>query len=122
MVPDTLNQLYQEARDSAAAGAYTGAVLLCRKMLMNIAVNQGAQENQSFQEYVKYLAGNNYIPPHGQGWVDYIRTRGNEATHEIALMTEQDAIALITFVEMLLRFIYEFPSMVPTTQSGTPTP
>jgi len=28
-------------------------------------------------------------------------------------MTKQDAEALIIFVEMLLRFIYEFPNMVP---------
>ena len=29
-------------------------------------------------------------------------------------MTEKDAKELITFVEMLLRFIYEFPNMVPS--------
>ena len=39
--------------------------------------------------------------------------KGNEATHEIAVMGEQDAKELISFIEMLLRFIYEFPSMVP---------
>ena len=33
---------------------------------------------------------------------------------EIKIMTEADSGALITFVEMLLRFIYEFPGMVPT--------
>ena len=57
------------------------------------------------------------MPPNGKVWVDYIRQRGNEANHEIALMTQQDAEALITFVEMLLRFIYEFPGMVPTPPS-----
>jgi hypothetical protein len=113
--PELLDKLYLEARLSAGAGAFTSAVLACRKMLMNIAVAEGAKENQTFQKYVDYLADHNFIPPRGKVWVDYIRKRGNEATHEIELMDEQDATALITFVGMLLRFIYEFPNLVPET-------
>jgi hypothetical protein len=54
-----------------------------------------------------------YVPPDGKGWVDHIRKKGNEATHEIALMTAADAEELISFVEMLLKFVYEFPARVP---------
>ncbi len=79
---------------------------------MNIAVNEQAPEGQQFIKYVEYLSNEGFIPPNGKQWVDYIRTRGNEATHEIALMSETDAHALIIFVEMLLRFIYEFPALV----------
>jgi hypothetical protein len=117
-VPDQLARLYHEARMSVAANAYTGAVLICRKMLMNIAVAEGAKEGESFVSYVEYLANKGFVPPNGKIWVDYIRKRGNEANHEIALMEEKDAIALVTFVEMLLRFIYEFPNMVPTTEGN----
>jgi hypothetical protein len=53
-------------------------------------------------------------------WVDYIRTRGNEAAHEIEVMQEQDAVALITFVEMLLRFTDEFPREVPQEPAKAP--
>ena len=125
-VPEELSQLYNEARSSAGAGAPTAAVLACRKMLMNIAVAKGAKENRPFAEYVKYLADKGYVPPDGEVWVDYIRKRGNEANHEIRLMAEPDAIALIGFVEMLLRFIYEFPRMVPAEEvapeTGAPMP
>ena len=113
-VPDDLNELYEEARRCTGEGCYTGAVLLCRKMLMNIAVNQGANEGLRFIEYVTYLSDNGYTPPNGKHWVDHIRKKGNEATHEIAVMSETDAKELIIFIEMLLRFIYEFPSMVPS--------
>jgi hypothetical protein len=82
-------------------------------MLMNIAVEQGAAEGLKFIEYVSYLADKGFVPPNGRHWVDHIRKKGNEATHEIAIMGEQDACDLISFIEMLLRFIYEFPSMVP---------
>ena len=112
-VPEDLSRLYNEARASTAAGAFTAAVLVCRKMLMNIAVVEGANEGKPFIKYIEYLADNGYVPPKGRVWVDYIRTRGNEATHEIEMMDESDAVALVTFVEMLLRFIYEFPQRVP---------
>lgn len=81
---------------------------------MNVAVAQGAKANQPFMAYVEYLASNGYVPPKGRGWVDHIRKKGNEATHEIALMTKPDAEELISFVEMLLKFIYEFPSKIPS--------
>ncbi len=112
-VPDGLSALYEEARRSTSQNCYTGAVLLCRKMLMNIAVELGAQEGLPFIEYVKYLSDNGYVPPNGKHWVDHVRRKGNEAAHEISLMTANDARELLTFVEMLLRFIYEFPSMIP---------
>jgi hypothetical protein len=80
---------------------------------MNVAVSQGAEAGNTFISYVEYLAANGYVPPNGKGWVDHIRKKGNEATHEIVLMSKDDAQELISFVEMLLKFIYEFPSRVP---------
>lgn len=112
-LPKEIQALYNEARDSSAAGAPTAAILICRKMLMNIAVTEGAEEGLKFIEYVDYLANKGYVPPNGKDWVDHIRQKGNEATHEIKLMTAEDAEELISFTSMLLKFIYEFPSRVP---------
>ena len=80
---------------------------------MNIAVQKKAPENQKFIEYVDYLADKGYIPPDGKSWVDHIRQKGNEATHEIKLMGKKDAEDLVVFSEMLLKFVYEFPSLMP---------
>jgi hypothetical protein len=112
-LPPELEKLYREARDCCSVSAFTASVLSSRKMLMNIAVQQGAKEGLKFIEYVEYLAGNGYIPPNGKAWVDHIRKKGNEATHEIALMSQPDAEELLAFTEMLLKFIYEFPNRVP---------
>lgn len=111
-VPSEIGSLYNEARTCTGASAYTAAVLACRKLLMNIAVKQGANQGKKFIEYVEYLSAKGYVPPNGKAWVDHIRKKGNEATHEIALMTKEDALDLITFIEMLLKFIYEFPSKI----------
>jgi hypothetical protein len=113
-LPQDISSLYTEARNCVAVKAYTAAVLACRKLLMNIAVAQGATAGDSFLAYVDYLAAKGFVPPNGRGWVDHIRAKGNEANHEIRLMSQADAEELIIFSEMLLKFIYEFPSRVPS--------
>jgi hypothetical protein len=80
---------------------------------MHIGVDSGAATGLNFLEYVEYLAAKGYVPPNGKTWVDHIRRKGNEANHEIVLMQKEDAEQLIDFVEMLLKFIYEFPNRVP---------
>lgn len=110
---DGVQHLYNEARDCTKVGAHTAATLLCRKLLMNIAVQHGAKEGKSFVSYINYLESAGYVPPNGKEWVDHIRKKGNEATHEIALIPQEESRLLLHFVEMLLRFIYEFPSMLP---------
>ena len=117
-LPESVNQLYKEARNCVSVQAYTSSVLSCRKLLMNIAVSQGAEEGKNFFHYVEFLANNGYIPPNGRGWVDHIRKRGNEATHEIVVMSQDVAEELISFVEMLLKFIYEFPAKVPSSENS----
>jgi hypothetical protein len=104
--------LYNQARDCTMVGAFTGAVLLCRKLLMNIAVQHGATPRLSFVQYVDYLNEKGYVPPNGKPWVDQIRSRGNDATHEIPTVSRADAVQILRFAEMLLRFVYEFPSML----------
>jgi len=87
--------------------------MACRKILMHIAVDKGADHNQSFLHYVDYLSSNGYITPDGKKWVDHIRSKGNDANHEIALMTRPDAERLLLFTDMLLRLVYEFPASLP---------
>lgn len=114
-LPEDVGALYREARRCMTVSSYTAAVLICRKVLMNVAVDKGAEEDQSFKQYVNYLAEKGYVPPEGKGWVDHIRDRGNDANHEIALMERADAETLIAFLGMLLKIIYEFPRKAPTT-------
>ncbi len=115
--PVDIERLYDEPRGAMSSPANPPAVLACRKILMNVAVGLGATAGESFVSYVKFLADAGYVPPNGKHWVDHIRTKSNEANHEIALMSKDEAEKLITFVEMMLKFIYELPNVVPA-----PTP
>jgi hypothetical protein len=82
---------------------------------MNVSVSLNAPENKSFIEYVDYLDSNHHIPPSAKSWVDVIRTKGNEATHEIPMVKEDDAKKIIKFCEMLLKTIYEYPALASET-------
>lgn len=106
-----VKDLYKEARNSFASNAFTATVLCCRKLLMHIAVSKGAKAGKSFVEYVEFLSSNNYVPPDAKEWVDHIRKKGNEANHEISIMSEEEAKDLITFSEMLLKLVFEFPAV-----------
>ena len=99
--------LYEEARNCMKANSYTSVGMCCRKLLMHIAVSCGAKEGKSFKEYVEYLDENNYIPTNCKEWVDIIRTKGNEANHEIIILDKNDAKQLISFTQMIISVIYK---------------
>lgn len=107
-----IQTLYHEARNATSANCYTAAILCCRKLLMHIAVSKGAKVGESFADYVEYLSKNNFVPPDAKIWVDHIRKKGNEANHEIVIMSPEDAKELIDFCEMLLKIIYEYPASI----------
>ncbi|WP_170211399.1 DUF4145 domain-containing protein [Robertmurraya siralis] len=108
-LPIDVEQLYNEARKCISVNAYTSAVLSCRKLLMNTSVTKGAESGKGFVYYVNYLEENHYIPPDSREWVDMIRKKGNEATHAIPSISKEDAIEMLEFTSMLLRFVYELP-------------
>lgn len=115
-VPKDIQILYDEARRCMSVNAFTSKVLLSRKILMHLAVERGAKVGESFIFYVEYLAEKGYVPPDGKLWVDHIRINGNDANHEIKVFTKEEGELLLTFLEMLLKFIYEFHKKLPVSK------
>ena len=112
-LPADVSALYTEARASVAANAPTGAMMLCRKILMDVAVEKEAPENKGFADYVQWLIDERWAPRSAEGWVDYIRKRGNEANHDIEVMSHADARGVLRFTQELLRAVYELPAAIP---------
>ncbi len=75
-LPDDVGTLYDQARDAIAVGAYTAAVLVGRKLLMSIAVSQGATAGETFAAYVEFLTNNGVVTSAMKEWVDEIRELG----------------------------------------------
>lgn len=111
-LPPDIAALYDEIRSTLTVGAHTASVLASRKMLMHIAVNCGAEPDLQFAAYVDYLAEEGYVPPNGRSWVDEIRKKSNDLNHQIIVADRSEAEQLLDFIEMLLKFIYEFPARV----------
>lgn len=114
--------MYEEARACVSVGAYRSAALACRNTLLYVAaeLNDGHQIKGGFQANVDWLFDNHWIPPNGKPWVDYIREKGNDTTHQIMIPDPELARQLVDFLGMLLRFVYDMPNrLVPPTATDT---
>lgn len=121
-LPKEVEQAYQEARACMSVNAFTAAELICRKILMHVAVNKGAKEGEPFTVYLGYLESQGYVTPPMKKWVDLIRQHGNESTHKLDTPDKVRAEGTVMFTAELLRIIYEMEHMASqyTTQPKKP--
>ena len=105
-LPDGIDNLYDEARASFGAQAYTGCEMLCRKILMNMAVNKGDKPNKRFVEYVDYLNSNYCVTQSLKDMAETIKDNGNEATHEINPPDQERVEYTLRFTKRILDTIY----------------
>ncbi len=120
-LPNEVNEAYEEARNCFSINSYTACELICRKILMHIAVDKGAEEGKSFQDYIDFLEEKEYITPSIKSWTDIIRQHGNDSTHKIEGANKERAKNTFMFTMQLLRIIYEMDHVAkeynPTTKT-----
>ncbi|MFT9455716.1 MAG: DUF4145 domain-containing protein [Liquorilactobacillus hordei] len=109
-LPETVQSIYDEARNSYKAGAFTGVILIARKILANVAIYFGAKDGENFVTYVDYLITEGYVPVKSRDWIDSIRKEGNEATHNQTSKNQEDAKRILDFVQMLLIINFKYNS------------
>jgi hypothetical protein len=127
-LPAAVSRAYDEARSTASVNAWTATEMMCRKILMHIAVDKGAKGGDTFAAYLTFLQGAGYVSPVMNHWVDLIRKHGNEAVHELPEVTEERGRSTLIFTEQLLRMTYEMdalahrfaPPAAGEAQTGTP--
>lgn len=110
-LPAETEAAYAEARAAASVGAWTGVEMLCRKILMHVAVDKGAAAGKSFAFYLDYLQEHGYVPAVMREWVDFIRRHGNDAAHELPAVTEDRGAGTLVFTEQLLKSTYEMAEL-----------
>ncbi len=114
-LPSDVEGAWREVRTAHAVAAYTAAEIMCRKILMHLAVDVvGSAVGRTFAEYVTDLDGAGYVAPGLRPVIDQIRQRGNTANHDLPASTEQDSLTTMAITEHLLRTIYELPGLVPS--------
>jgi len=112
-IPDDVAAAWEEAGLSIAAGAYTGSEMLCRKILMHVAVERAnSKSGKNFTEYVDDLESAGLLTTGLKPVVDLVRRRGNTANHDLASTKPEEAAQTMRITEHLLRGIYELPGLV----------
>ena len=106
-LPDTIKNAYLEARKSISSESYTACELMCRKILMNIAVQKGAPEGEGFAKYIDYMSDNGYVTVPMKPWVKQIKDNGNESTHTINPPDHERTKTTLEFTILLLKNVYE---------------
>jgi len=106
-LPKDVHDGYEEARNCMSVNAYSACTLLCRKILMHVAVDKGDTEGKKFVEYIDYLKKEGYITKVMDDWVNKIREGGNDSTHKIPPASEKKAKNILLFIIQLLRNVYE---------------
>lgn len=107
-LPENIEVVYSEIRKCLQSGCFNGAIMLMRKLVMHLAVEEGCEENKSFLEYVDFLCDKGIVPLKSKSKADSVRTLGNSANHEIENRTQEEAKNCFEFIELLLRVNYEF--------------
>lgn len=114
-LPEEVRRAWREARSPHAVAAYTAAEIMCRNLLMHLAVDVArSTAGKKFVEYVDDLEKPGFVTPSAKPVVDKGRDRGNTASHELPASTETDSFTTIRITEHLLRTIYELPRLVPS--------
>jgi len=107
-LPENLNEIYNEIRTCMQNNSFTAAIMLMRKIIMNIAVHEGADKNLKFVQYVDYLCDNGIVHKKSKKKAESVKNLGNDANHEIESRTKEEAQNCLEFIELLLMANYEF--------------
>lgn len=111
-LPEDVDRAWREARKTHAVAAYTASEMMCRKILMHLAVDvAGSKEGEKFAQYITDLDNAGYITEGMKSVVDQVRDRGNIANHELPHSTEPDSLKTLAITEYLLRGIYEMAAL-----------
>lgn len=111
-------EAWEEVRSVLSVSAWTAAVMLCRKIILHVAVAHGLPEKDgsnrspNFDKAVTHLLSVGLITPPMKPWVDHIRKVGNEANHDLPATAEDSAMRVATFTEQLLILAYEMPAVM----------
>ena len=107
-LPENIKNVYDEVRKCMQSNSFTGAVMLMRKIIMNIAVHEGAEENLKFAQYVEFLCENGVVHKKSKNKAGSVKNLGNDANHKIENRTQEEAQNCFEFIELLLIANYEF--------------
>lgn len=98
--------LFNEARFALRDGAASCATLMFRKLLMHIAVEQGAKAGLKFVQYVEHLKDEGVVGKPQHGLLTRIKDAGNDENHDVRRASIDEARDLLDLASLLIRSVY----------------
>ena len=93
---------YTDAAKCLSNNLYTPTAMVCRKILMLVAIDRYAPTDKSYEEYVNYLEEKRYITDQMKSWINLIRKHGNDANHKTHPVDKRNACYVFMWVTALL--------------------
>ncbi|WP_433194251.1 DUF4145 domain-containing protein [Nocardia sp. CA-107356] len=117
---------WEEVRSCLSVGANTAAVMMCRKLLVHVAIahelpaKDEKNRSPSFARALDHLEDVGIVTAAMRTWIDRIKDVGNEANHELTSISEKQAMDVAKFTYQLLHLAYELPAMIADSAPGPP--
>lgn len=108
-LPEDIRTLYEEARSCVSVGAYNAAAMVCRKIILHVAVEHGLPNPDygAFKKAVEHIFDNHLMPAPARVWIDVLKDIGNDASHKIELVDSQVAELAIQFCQQMLENVFQ---------------
>lgn len=103
---DHVGLTYKEARLCISYDLYTATVMICRKLIMSLAVDLGAKKGATYKEYIKYILDTDLATPI-INILEPIRLHGNCSNHHLAPPSEEVAEEIFMLTTAFLHTIRE---------------
>jgi hypothetical protein len=110
-VPPQISSAFAEAATALAANCPRASTVMARRTLEAVTVDKG-QTSGTLDERLAALASQGVLLPTLAEWSKEVRLVGNAGAHfdPIQSVSVDDARELATFVQELLRYLYELPA------------
>ena len=116
-VPEDITYFYQQAVDNLKPGSWDSAALMGGKVLETTFKTKFPEVTGKFYNRIETLANDHILIESMKEWAHEIRLVRNEAAHSTERIEEQDARDLMSFVEVLLMYIFTLPGMLANRRS-----
>lgn len=107
-IPEPLRKALFEAILCLRAGAYTSAVVMCRRTIEGFAKQNGI-DKFNLEPAIRELFNKGIINSQIHEWAEELRLSGNEAAHNINVeFTATDARDILDFTIAIMDFTYSY--------------
>ena len=114
-MPSGMYEIYDGVSACLEKGLPTASVILCRNLLVHIAVGKGAKEGDSFGNYLTHIEKEGYVPPVIKPVFEEVLRIGNKANHytnNTIEISQEEAQKIAGFMEAFLTLFYEYQDMI----------